>query len=256
MEEEADEEELKQESGNLSCEEVLADFRRIYDLIDCLVYSLQLVRRHKPEAEEFVDFLEDQYIVMHEKAAVLYPDAQNQLSRALHKHMHHLEELLRSAQELLNELAEPFRIFTRASERLKTLREDIEKTLGLMDIVLQFAPHKLDVYGETLINVGQYDPLPEKWYEPPPAAEILLESRSSSSSLRGDEPGEATLTRSQTPTVRLLDEVRKNSNLYSDFLGYADNRRQLHHMIESLTKFAPAEDTGHQVSPYLQLALR
>ncbi|KAL3688746.1 hypothetical protein R1sor_015055 [Riccia sorocarpa] len=227
---------MTEKQCGVECLQVLGDFRRIYDLIDGLVYSLQSVRRHTHEAEEFVTFLEDQSIRMHDKGAVLYPDSHNQLGRALHKHMHQLEELLRSAQELMNELAEPFRIFTRATERLKTLREQIEKTVGLIDVLLQFVPpNKLEEYGEPLITLEEYDPLPEKWYEPPPAAEMLLEYKSSSS--RG-EPGKPMLARSPTLTGRVLDEVQKNSGLLSGLLGYADNRPQLSHTIESLTSFA------------------
>lgn len=93
---------------------------------------------------------------LHEKAAILYPDSYGLLSRGWHKQLHELEELLRSAQELLKDLAEPLHLFTHATERFKELRAKMTECLNLMTILLLFVPpdHMVFILGLPFIHMA------------------------------------------------------------------------------------------------------
>ncbi|KAG6549266.1 hypothetical protein Mapa_009252 [Marchantia paleacea] len=233
---------------------VMTDLRRIYNLIDIMVYSQQLVRRHKAEAQAFVDYLKDVDCTLHEKAAILYPDSHGLLSRGLHKQLHELEDLLRSAQELLKDLADPLHLFTNASERFKELRAKIAESVDLMSFLLLFVPpDHMVLEGEPQYNLSVLDPPPAEWYEPPPPQDVLLQTRTASLNSRGVEGGQPKLTRTMTyKTWRILNVIKKSHQHFSDLFSYVDNSQQSVLLVNCLKNWCANRDrVRHAPSPYL-----
>ncbi|OAE29146.1 hypothetical protein AXG93_1862s1030 [Marchantia polymorpha subsp. ruderalis] len=235
---------------------VMTDLRRIYNLIDIMVYSQQLVRRHKAEAQAFVEYLKDLDCTLHEKAAILYPDSYGLLSRGWHKQLHELEELLRSAQELLKDLAEPLHLFTHATERFKELRAKMTECLNLMTILLLFVPpDHMGRQAEPLYTLSMLDPPPAEWYQPPPPQDVLLETRTASLSSRGVEGGQRKLTRTMTyKKWRRLNEMKQSHQHFSDLFSYVDNSEQAVLLNTCFENWHTSRERAHPApSPYFTI---